>query len=41
MDSIRKITEVLPPAGLHLEKHVITGTYCSYEAEGTPAWVIR
>jgi hypothetical protein len=39
--SIRKISEELPAAGVHFERHVVTGTYCSYQADGAPTWVVR
>jgi hypothetical protein len=26
---------------VHFERHVVTGTYCSYQADGAPTWVVR
>lgn len=38
--SIKKVAEVHPALGSHLEKHIITGTYCCYRGDDGPAWEV-
>lgn len=34
-DAIRKLSAVLPELGDHLERTIVTGTYCRYRSDGT------
>jgi hypothetical protein len=36
-DAIRKLEPVLPELAAHLERSIVTGTYCRYRPDGT-AW---
>ena len=38
-DAIRKLEPVLPELAAHLERTIVTGTYCRYRPDGT-AWEI-
>ncbi len=39
-DAIRKLDPLLPELAAHLERTIVTGTYCRYRADGATAWGI-
>jgi hypothetical protein len=40
-DAIRKIQPILPELAAHLERNVITGTYCRYRADPGTTWDVN
>ena len=39
-DAVRKLAAVLPELAAHLDRTLVTGTYCRYRPDGT-RWTIR
>ena len=39
--AIRRLTEVVPELGRHLDNAVRTGTWCSYRPETTQVWEVK
>jgi hypothetical protein len=40
-DAIRRLEPSAPQLAAHLDRAVITGTWCRYRSQGAPSWQIR
>jgi hypothetical protein len=40
-DAIRRVEAELPELGAHLDRSVVTGTYCRYRTEEGVRWDVR
>ena len=40
-DAIRRLESSAPQLAAHLDRAVITGTWCRYRSQGAPSWQIR
>jgi len=37
-DAIRRINDALPELGAHLDRSIVTGSYCRYQPDETITW---
>jgi hypothetical protein len=40
-DAIRRLQPILPELAVHLDKSIVTGTYCRYRPEDARAWTVE